>query len=88
MGIAAASWAGRSPALANVPALSVRGGANEYETKFESVKSDVLEKAFKRVSDDCCYALLVVRRCSDLCLIRIVMSSLGRSAKSIDKYFI
>lgn len=51
MGIAAASWAGRSPALANVPALSVRGGANEYETKFESVKSDVLEKAFKRIEE-------------------------------------
>lgn len=51
---AAASWAGRSPALVNVPALSVRGGANEYEAKFESVKSDVLEKAFKKVGPACC----------------------------------
>jgi hypothetical protein len=31
--------------------LAVRGGANEYETKFESVKSDVLEKAFRKIEE-------------------------------------
>lgn len=31
--------------------LAVRGGANEFETKFESIKSDVLEKAFRKIEE-------------------------------------
>ena len=43
----------RSSAAAGMPPsfiLAIRGGANEYETKFESVKCSVLEKASKKVS--------------------------------------
>ena len=42
-----------SSAAAGMPPsfiLAIRGGANEYETKFESVKCSVLEKASKKVS--------------------------------------
>ncbi|KAL7517293.1 hypothetical protein ACHAWX_002224 [Stephanocyclus meneghinianus] len=50
-----ASWSGRgaSPALTRTPSfvLSVRGGANEYEAKFESIKSSVLEKASKKIEE-------------------------------------
>jgi hypothetical protein len=51
---ATASWSARSGSAVKPPSfvLAVRGGANEYETKFESVKSDVLEKAFRKVR--CC----------------------------------
>jgi hypothetical protein len=33
--------------------LSIRGGANEYETKFENVKASVIEKASSKVSVPC-----------------------------------
>jgi hypothetical protein len=49
---ATASWSACGSSVIKAPSfvLAVRGGANEYETKFESVKSDVLEKAFRKVS--------------------------------------
>lgn len=61
-----ASWSGRgaSPALMRTPSfvLSVRGGANEYEAKFESIKSSVLEKAYKKVCLVACRGIDVTRR--------------------------
>mmetsp|Transcript_18870 Transcript_18870/g.33921 ORF Transcript_18870/g.33921 Transcript_18870/m.33921 type:complete len:308 (+) Transcript_18870:74-997(+) len=51
----AAAWTGRSHgAVASPPpsfVLSIRGGANEYETKFEGVKCSVIEKASKKIEE-------------------------------------
>jgi hypothetical protein len=50
IGTTTASWSSRS-SVVNPPSfvLSIRGGANEYETKFEGVKCSVIEKASKKV---------------------------------------
>ena len=48
----ATAWSSRSRgAVVNPPSfvLSIRGGANEYETKFEGVKCSVVEKASVKV---------------------------------------
>lgn len=51
----AAAWTSRSSAvIANPPPsfiLSIRGGANEHEAKFEGVKSSVIEKASKQIEE-------------------------------------
>lgn len=51
----AAAWTSRSSATsANPPPsfiLSIRGGANEYEAKFEGVKCSVIEKASKKIEE-------------------------------------
>lgn len=56
IGTVTASWSGRNSATVKPPSFiqQIRGGANEYETKFESAKSDVLEKAFRKVIDCLC----------------------------------
>mmetsp|Transcript_8796 Transcript_8796/g.17703 ORF Transcript_8796/g.17703 Transcript_8796/m.17703 type:complete len:307 (-) Transcript_8796:228-1148(-) len=49
---ATASWSSRS-SVVSPPSfvIAIRGGANEYETKFETVKSGVIEKASKKIED-------------------------------------
>ena len=52
--VSGGSWtgnAGHRSAVVSTPSFvtSIRGGANEYETKYEGVKSGVLEKAAKKV---------------------------------------
>mmetsp|Transcript_29449 Transcript_29449/g.53420 ORF Transcript_29449/g.53420 Transcript_29449/m.53420 type:complete len:307 (+) Transcript_29449:34-954(+) len=50
----ATAWSSRSRgAVVNPPSfvLSIRGGANEYETKFESVKCSVVEKASRKIEE-------------------------------------
>eukprot|EP00970_Alexandrium_tamarense_P008217 scaffold1562_cov264-Alexandrium_tamarense.AAC.5 len=52
IGTTTASWSSRS-SVVNPPSfvLSIRGGANEYETKFEGVKCSVIEKASKKIEE-------------------------------------
>ena len=49
----ATAWSSRSRGVVASPpplfVLSIRGGATEYETKFEGVKCSVIEKASKKV---------------------------------------
>lgn len=47
-----AAWSHRSSSVATAPpsfVLAIRGGANEYETKFEGVKCSATEKASRKV---------------------------------------
>mmetsp|Transcript_16208 Transcript_16208/g.35029 ORF Transcript_16208/g.35029 Transcript_16208/m.35029 type:complete len:307 (-) Transcript_16208:145-1065(-) len=49
-----AAWSSQSSSVVNPPpsfVLAIRGGANEYETKFESAKCTVLEKASRKIED-------------------------------------
>lgn len=51
-----AAWTGKSRSSAvvgNPPSfvLAIRGGANEYETKFESAKCSVIEKASRKIEE-------------------------------------
>ena len=53
--VSGGSWTGNTghrSAIISTPSFvtSIRGGANEYETKFEGVKSAALEKAAKKVN--------------------------------------
>lgn len=50
----ATAWTGRSRGVVASPPsliLSIRGGANEYEAKFESVKCSVIEKASRKIEE-------------------------------------
>ena len=48
----AAAWSSRRTVVNAPPSfvMAIRGGANEYETKYEGVKSSVIEKASRKVS--------------------------------------
>lgn len=49
-----AAWSSRSSSVVNPPpsfVLAIRGGANEFETKYESAKCGVLEKASRKIEE-------------------------------------
>jgi len=49
----AAAWSSRRTVVSAPPSfvMAIRGGANEYEAKFESVKSSVIEKASRKIEE-------------------------------------